>query len=160
MSSTKVEAEMGVGTDFLICAREADCGKLLPNWIAAAINPQTPPPPCLTVHWGTQGSILFCHMTGKSLAVTSHWWTSSGIRVCLRQGVCRHFPEHTGWGGGGGMRLLIQITFFWWFSALDGPRIQVWCLRAISKLFQSVQDANAPHLRPFEGLRHHYHKRV
>ena len=44
MGSTKVEAEMGVGTDFLICAREVDCGNLLPNWIAAAINPQTPPP--------------------------------------------------------------------------------------------------------------------
>ena len=38
MGSTKVEAEMGVGTDFLICAREVDCGNLLPNWIAAAIK--------------------------------------------------------------------------------------------------------------------------
>ena len=44
MGSTKVEAEMGVGTDFLICVREVDCGNLLPNWIAAAINPQTQPP--------------------------------------------------------------------------------------------------------------------
>ena len=71
MGSTKAEAEMGVGTDFLICAKEVDCGNLLPNliaaaiksglweliakldsscyqrfpnWIAAAINPQTPPP--------------------------------------------------------------------------------------------------------------------
>ena len=38
MGSTKAEAEMGVGTDFLICAREVDCGNLLPNWIAAAIK--------------------------------------------------------------------------------------------------------------------------
>ena len=74
VGSTKVEAEMGVGTDFLICARDqskVDCGNSLPNWIAAAIksrlweliakfdsscyqrfpnwiaaaiNPQTPPP--------------------------------------------------------------------------------------------------------------------
>ena len=36
MGSTKVKAEMGVGTDFLICVREVDCGNLLPNWIAAA----------------------------------------------------------------------------------------------------------------------------
>ena len=44
VGSTQVEAEMGRGTDFLICAREVDCGNLFPNWIAAAINPQTPPP--------------------------------------------------------------------------------------------------------------------
>ena len=49
------------------------------------------------------------------------------------QGVCRHLPEHTGWGGGGGMRLLIRIPFFRWFLALYGPRIQLWCFRAISE---------------------------
>ena len=38
---------MGVGTDFL---REVDCGNLLPNWIAAAINPQTAPLPTRLNH--------------------------------------------------------------------------------------------------------------
>ena len=31
------------------------------------------------------------------------------------------------------MRLLKQITLFWWFPALYGPRMQLWCFRVISE---------------------------
>ena len=34
---------------------------------------------------------------------------------------------------GGDMRLLKQITFLWWFQALYGPRMQLWCFRVISE---------------------------
>jgi len=50
--STKVEAEMGLGTGFLICVRDqskVDYGNSLPNSIAAAINSQALPP-CPTVN--------------------------------------------------------------------------------------------------------------
>ena len=48
------------------------------------------------------------------------------------------------------MRLLIQITFFNDFWLCMG----LGCNSDVLELFQSVQNANAPHLRPFEGLWH------
>ena len=79
---------------------------------------------------------------------------------------CRKYEESSGPRGvvafaeaqrvRGDTKLLIQITFFDNFQLWMGPG----CKCDVLELFQSVQNANALHIRPFEGLWHHCHKSV
>ena len=59
------------------------------------------------------------------------------------------FQSTRGGEGGGGLRLLIQITFFDDFQLC----MDLGWNCDVLQLLQSVQNANAPHLRPFEGPR-------